>query len=178
METLSLEKRYSRIFFCLAFCKNVCTFIEISMNNRFEWIFKRSATALCTHFPFTWNSKILIFWLFFNHTWLNFELRGSRHGSAETNLTGIHEDAGLIPGLAQLRCRSQTWLVSGIAVAVCRPATIALIQPLAWELPYASSAALKTNKQTKKKQTQEQIVNSVLEILHSRIYSWQSYFYL
>ena len=26
---------------------------------------------------------------------------GSRHGSAETNLTGIHEDAGSIPGLAQ-----------------------------------------------------------------------------
>ena len=25
----------------------------------------------------------------------------SRHGSAETNLTSIHEDAGLIPGLAQ-----------------------------------------------------------------------------
>ena len=27
--------------------------------------------------------------------------RYSRRGSAETNLTGIHEDAGLIPGLAQ-----------------------------------------------------------------------------
>ena len=27
--------------------------------------------------------------------------RSSHHGSAETNLTGIHEDAGLIPGLAQ-----------------------------------------------------------------------------
>ena len=26
----------------------------------------------------------------------------SRCGSAETNLTGIHEDAALIPGLAQL----------------------------------------------------------------------------
>ena len=25
----------------------------------------------------------------------------SDHGSVETNLTGIHEDAGLIPGLAQ-----------------------------------------------------------------------------
>ena len=25
----------------------------------------------------------------------------SRHGAAETNLTGIHEDAGSIPGLAQ-----------------------------------------------------------------------------
>ena len=27
--------------------------------------------------------------------------RRSRHGTAETNLTSIHEDAGLIPGLTQ-----------------------------------------------------------------------------
>ena len=27
--------------------------------------------------------------------------RSSRHGSVETNLTGIHEDAGSIPGLTQ-----------------------------------------------------------------------------
>ena len=31
-----------------------------------------------------------------------------------------------------------------------RLAAVDLIQPLAWELPYASGAALKTNKQTKK----------------------------
>ena len=43
------------------------------------------------------------------------------------NLTNIHEDLGLIPGLAQLVedwhchelwCRSNMWLGSGIAVAV------------------------------------------------------------
>ena len=27
--------------------------------------------------------------------------KGSHHGSVETNLTGIDEDTGLIPGLAQ-----------------------------------------------------------------------------
>ena len=33
----------------------------------------------------------------------------------------------------------------------CRPATVALIQPLAWELPCATGAALKKKKKKKKK---------------------------
>ena len=50
--------------------------------------------------------------------------RSSRRVSWERNPTSIHENMGSIPGLAQWvkdcgeLCRSQTWLGSGIAVAV------------------------------------------------------------
>ena len=71
----------------------------------------------------------------------------SHHGSVEMNLISILRtqvrSLALISGLRiqhcrELCCRSQTRLGSGIAVA--------LIQPLAWELPYAIGVALKTKK--------------------------------
>ena len=58
------------------------------------------------------------------------------------NPTGIHEEMGSIPGLAQ-------WLrIQSCCDLWHSPAVAALIGPLAWELPYAVSAALKRrNKQ-------------------------------
>ena len=82
-------------------------------------------------------------------------VRSYRGGAAETNLTSNHEVVGSISGLAQwgiwcccgigLRCSSSPallWLWHRLAAVV-------LIQPLAWEPPYATGEALKKQK-TKK----------------------------
>ena len=61
-------------------------------------------------------------------------------GSAVTNLTGIHEDVGWIPGLNHwVKDLALLWLW-------CRPAAAAPSRPLAWELPYAPRVALKRQK--------------------------------
>ena len=51
----------------------------------------------------------------------------------------------------ELWCRLQTRLRSGVTVALGRPAATALIGHLDWEPPYATGAALKRQKDKKKK---------------------------
>ena len=43
----------------------------------------------------------------------------------------------------------------------CKPATVALIRPLAWELPYATDVALKSKKITKNKMSKQSSIFSV-----------------
>ena len=69
----------------------------------------------------------------------------------EVNLTSIHEDEGLSPGLTQWVKDPACGIGSrpGIDLALLwhKPAAVARIQALAWKPPYAVNVALKRQKQ-------------------------------
>ena len=88
------------------------------------------------------------------------------------NLTSIHEDAGLIPGLAQgvkvlvlvsMNCDEGHRLgLDPTLLCWCRPVAAALIGPLGWELPYAAGAVIESQK-TKQNKTKNNSKNHILE---------------
>ena len=51
----------------------------------------------------------------------------------------------------ELWCRSQTGSDPELPWLWCRPATVDLIQPLTWKLPYDAGAVIKKKKKKKKK---------------------------
>ena len=79
-----------------------------------------------------------------------------------TNPTRNQEDEGSVPGPRSVGEGSSVAVSCGVGRRHgsdpsllwlwCRPVAVALIRPLAWELPHAAGTAQKTNKQTKREE--------------------------
>jgi len=85
--------------------------------------------------PYSWGKKEKI------------QIKKTRQdpGTGEMNVTRNHKVACLTSGLTQqVKDPTLLWLW-------CRPVVSAMIGPLAWEPPYAASAALKRPKKKKKR---------------------------
>ena len=85
----------------------------------------------------------------FGIQWASVKLLWSSHcGTVEMKPTGIRENEGLIPGFAWVAMSCGVGHRCGLDLALLclwhRPATVALIQPLAWEFPYAAGIAIKS----------------------------------
>ena len=86
------------------------------------------------------------------------------------NPTSIHEDVSSIPGLTKWVKGSDMAMNCGVGHRHsldpellwlwCRLAAIAPIRSLAWELPYASGAALKKKKKKRQKKRTPEILAS------------------
>ena len=103
--------------------------------------------------------------------------RSSYCGSAETNPTSIHEDAGLIPGLDQwVRDLAFLWAVVWVGCSLdltwlgcgcgCRPQLQLWFNSLAWEIPYATPVALKSQKIKKKRKRKRKKEKHPRQIWH------------
>ena len=73
-------------------------------------------------------------------------LSGLAHGSGVAVSCSVGHRHGSDPELLHLQCR---------------PATVALIQPLAWEFPYAEGVALKKTKDKRQKKKKSSIVTAM-----------------